>query len=69
MTETSSGQEQNQSFFGGGSPSDEVGLDMELHRPRNFLRFYFEFISSRKNAKKKKKTGPIFNYFDLHLGQ
>ena len=52
MAETSSGQEQNQSFFGGGSPRDEVGLDIELHGPRTFLRSHFDLISVQKKSKK-----------------
>ena len=66
MVETLSGQEQNQSFFGGGSPRDEVGLDIELHRPRTFLRSHFDLISVQKKCK---KAWPIFSYLDLHFGQ
>ena len=46
MAETSSRQEQNQSFVEEGSPW--VGP-----RPHTFLRFYFDFISVQKKCQKK----------------
>ena len=57
MAETSSGQEQNQSFLEEGPP----GRDIELHRPRNFLRFYFDFISVQKKCKKNLTNTQLFH--------